>query len=1214
MANLPPTLTIHTQHLPHGAIKLAKLKGATCFYTQNKGTQNLRRMNILGRNLFSEERGINMTRNSECYLELKVAAASQSSAYQTGPDLYTSTVEELENASTYLFRTETGGQVKVIVGRSNMKYVVYVEVSSLPQWSNEDMLVLNWGMFRSNSSSLLPMNPLISAPGTVSNTTQTPFMQESLGRKTNFCVPVGISSGYPAPLGISFSNDGSVNFAFFSRNTESIVLCLYDEMTDKPSSEIDLDPYVNRTGDVWHVSMGGVGPYKSYGYRCKADLLKDEGDRSQASHVLLDPYAKILKSSFPDHPGSVSLVNCLGGLCREPSFDWSGDTRLCLPMENLVVYRLNVAQFTEDKSSQLPTGVAGTFSGLTEKLHHFKALGVNAIMLEPIFPFDEQKGPYFPYNFFSPTNLYGPSRDSVSAINSMKEMVKNLHANNIEVLLEVVFTLTAEDGDSAPQPIGLHGIHKSSFYVVDDTVESRAKSSLNCNDPIIQRMVLDSLRHWVTEFHIDGFCFMNASALLRGLNGEHLSRPPLIEAIAFDPLLSKTKIIADCWDPCNVALEKIRFPHWKRWAEMNTKFCHDVRSFLRGEGLLSDLATRLCGSGDIFLDGRGPAFSFNFITRNFGLPLVDLVSFSAGELSSQLSWNCGVEGPTNKAVVLERRLKQIRNFLFILNISLGVPVLNMGDECGQSSNGSPSYSDRKSFDWDALRTGYGVQMTQYIAFLSSLRMRRSDLFQKRSFMLEESIDWIGSNQAQPRWEDPSSKFLAMMLKADGDAIKSSSESSDKRGDLFIVFNASDNSENVNLPPPSEGMAWVRLIDTALPFPGFFLTDGACVIEKMEGLAAYEIKSHSCALFESKSPNLEEMFGINSPDHPHTKEWLQSNAVFRVSLGNFLFFGSLALIMIGVKDQNDKRHAMHHGGWILKIVVWALLIILMFFLPDVIITIYETLSKFGSGLFLLVQVIILLDFTHTWNDAWVEKDEQKWYIALLAVSVGCYIAAFTFSGVLFIWFNPPGHDCGLNVFFIVMTMILAFGFAIIALHPQVNGSLLPASVISVYCSYVLYSALSSEPRDYVCNGLHNRSKGVSTGNLILGMLTTVLSVLYSACRAGSSTTFLSPPSSPKSGGRKPLLEPTELEEGKKDKETEATPVSYSYMFFHLIFALASMYSGMLLTGWTSSTSTGTELIDVGWTSVWVRICTQWVTAGLYVWSLVAPLLFPDREFF
>ncbi|KAF7837226.1 putative serine incorporator [Senna tora] len=368
---------------------------------------------------------------------------------------------------------------------------------------------------------------------------------------------------------------------------------------------------------------------------------------------------------------------------------------------------------------------------------------------------------------------------------------------------------------------------------------------------------------------------------------------------------------------------------------------------------------------------------------------------------------------------------------------------------------------------------------------------------------------------------------------------------------------------------------------------------------------------SWILREVAAPLLEKIPWISNSD-THSKEFYQIQAVLRVSLGNFLFFIILALIMIGVKDQNDRRDSWHHSGWIAKMVIWLLLVVLMFFLPDVVISIYGFVSKFGAGLFLLVQVIILLDFLHSWNDAWVEKDEQKWYVALLAVSIGCYIGAFTVSGILFIWFNPSGHDCGLNVFFLVMSMVIAFAIGIISLHPQVNGSLLPASVISLYCAYLCYTGLSSEPHDYECNGL-NKSKAVNISTLLLGLLTTVLSVLYSALRAGSSTAFLSPPCSPKSAGKKPLLEAEELEEGKgKKEENEARPVSYSYSFFHLIFALASMYSGMLLSGWTSS-SGSSDLIDVGWTSVWVRICTEWVTAALYVWTLVAPLIFPDREF-
>ncbi|KAA8543207.1 hypothetical protein F0562_021298 [Nyssa sinensis] len=776
---------------------------------------------------------------------------------------HTSVVQTEERPPTYLFRTEIGGQVKVFVRKEKNKYEVYVEFSSLqPLSSKEDKLVMNWGLFRSDSSQFMPLDFQSSASDARSRTIETPFVRKSSGklaielnfeaslapfylsfqlkspldgdskssvtrshRNTNFCVPVGFGSGYPAPLGLSFLADGSVNLALFSRSAENVVLCLYDNTTaDKPSLEIDLDPYVNRSGDIWHVSMDSALPFVRYGYRCKGHV-QGQDDKLYEEHVLLDPYAKIIANSIPPaHHGSGLLIRYPGQLCKEPAFDWSGDVRPGLPMEKLVVYRLNVMQFTKDKSSKLANNVAGTFSGVSEKLHHFKDLGVNAILLEPIFPFDEQKGPYFPCHFFSPTNLYGPSGDPVSVINSMKEMVKRLHANGIEVFLEVVFTHTGEGGS-------LREVDNSSYYYANGDAD-----------------------------------LVNASYLLRGFHGEVLSRPPLIEAIAFDPLLSNAKIIADCWDPHDMTLKEIIFPHWKRWAEINAKFCNDVRNFLRGEGRLSNLATRLCGSGDIFLNGRGPAFSFNFIARNFGLPLVDLVSFSNSELASELSWNCGEEGATNKTRVLERRLKQIRNFLFILLVSLGVPVLNMGDECGQSSGGSPAYGDRKPFDWNALRTGFGIQTTQFISFLSSLRMRRSDLLQKRNFLKEENIDWHGSDQFPPKWEDPSSRFLTMTLKADkeesrlssessllsGESSLLSGESSLLSGDLFIAFNAANHSESVILPPPPPEMAWLCLVDTALPFPGFFSEDGEPVLEQMAGFVTYKMKSHSCALFEARS--------------------------------------------------------------------------------------------------------------------------------------------------------------------------------------------------------------------------------------------------------------------------------------------------------------------------------------------------------------------------
>ncbi|KAI5316012.1 hypothetical protein L3X38_045188 [Prunus dulcis] len=882
MATLPLSIAIQACCLNCGITESSKLTATNGFRHRDKAMHGFVKLDAERKLVFREvvqnfNENLPRDHNLKVYAKSQVSVEPMEQRFSTGTE-----TEEIDKVSTYLFRTEIGDVVNVFVRKRNAKYTVNIEVPSSHLSSNDRRLVLRWGMYRADSSCFVPLDFKSSTPNDTTTTLETPLIQTSSGRftlelefeakqipfyfsfiltspadanvsdmeirshrKTNFCVPVGFGRGYPGPLGLTFSNDGSMNFAIFSRNAESVALCLYDNTTaEKPALELDLDPYVNQSGDIWHVSFGSAWSFVSYGYKFKGNLLLTNKNNFDEGHVLLDPYAKVIAKSIPNNHGTG--LKYLGRLCEEPAFDWAGDVRPDLSMEKLVVYRLNVTRFTEHKSSQLPTNIGGSFSGLTEKLEHFKDLGVNAVLLEPIFPFDEQKGPYFPRHFFSPMDCFGPSRGPVSAVNSMKEMVRKFHANGIEVLLEVVFTHTAE-GEA------LQGIDISSYYHVNEVEDLEARNALNCNYPIVQQLVLDSLRYWVTEFHVDGFFFINASSLLQGFNGEYLSRPPLVEAIAFDPLLSKTKIIADCWDPHGMAPKETRFPHWKRWAEVNTKFCNDVRNFLRGEGLLSDLATRLCGNGDIFSDGRGPAFAFNFISRNSGLPLVDLVSFSGVELASELSWNCGEEGPTNKTAVLERRLKQIRNFLFILFVSLGVPVLNMGDECGQSTGGSPAYSDRKAFDWNALETGFATQTTQFIAFLSSFRKRRSDLLQKRNFLKEENIGWYESDQTPPRWEDPSCKFLAMRLKADEDEVNQpGDESSHSWGDLFVAFSAADHSETVVLPPPLEGMGWRRLVDTALPFPGFFSTDGEPVVEQTVGLFAYEMKSHSCALFEARS--------------------------------------------------------------------------------------------------------------------------------------------------------------------------------------------------------------------------------------------------------------------------------------------------------------------------------------------------------------------------
>ncbi|KAK9070104.1 hypothetical protein SSX86_010503 [Deinandra increscens subsp. villosa] len=810
------------------SIKISKLIVADSCKYGRRATQSLGRKDF-GQNLVFGKIAKNIIKGLYHNPRFGVFAASTLPVIQTG-----------EKLSTYLFRTEKGGNVKVIITRlKDGKYGVNVEISSLQLNGNDDEVIMSWGVFRSDSSSLIPLQSSDSgifetpfvissvnkmsvelefdaslAPFYVSFVLKCPLNGEKIEikshRKTNFCFPVGIKSGHPAPLGLSFSADGSINFALFSRTARSVILCLFDDSSsEEPVLEIDLDPYVNRSGDIWHASVDKIMNFVSYGYR-----FKNNGQ--QKSSIVLDPYSKVIGE------------NSLGEICKEPIFDWSDDIRPNLPMEQLTVYRLNVANFTRDASSNLPDEMRGTFSAITEKLNHFKDLGVNAILLEPIVPFDKPKGPYHPAHFFSPQNSFGPHGSSISASTSLKEMVKRLHAKGIEVLLEVVVTHTCEESSLAK-------IDKPSYY--------SSNNVLNCAHPVVQQLILDSLKHWVIDYHIDGFCFINSSSMINGFHGEHLSRPPLIEAIAFDPVLSKTKMIADSFDPILSSSKEIHFPHWKRWAEMNARFCSDVRNYLRGESLVSNLATRLCGSGDMFLNGRGPAFSFNFVARNHGFSLVDLVSFSS---ATEFSWNCGEEGATKKKTVLETRLKQTRNFLFILYVSLGVPVLNMGDECGQSSGGNILVKDRNPFNWNSLQTGFADQTIRFISFLSLLKIKRSDLLQRREFLKVENIDWYGLDLSPPNWEDPTAKFLAMRLKVDQD------DENQLAGDIFAAFNGGDEPVSAILPPPPLGMVWVRLVDTGLSYPGFFSMKGDPVVEKNLVSLSYKMTTHSCVLLEARS--------------------------------------------------------------------------------------------------------------------------------------------------------------------------------------------------------------------------------------------------------------------------------------------------------------------------------------------------------------------------
>lgn len=363
-------------------------------------------------------------------------------------------------------------------------------------------------------------------------------------------------------------------------------------------------------------------------------------------------------------------------------------------------------------------------------------------------------------------------------------------------------------------------------------------------------------------------------------------------------------------------------------------------------------------------------------------------------------------------------------------------------------------------------------------------------------------------------------------------------------------------------------------------------------------------------------------------------WFGQQAVYRISLGNFVLFGSLAVVMLDVRYKSDKRDAgLHHGHWLLKAGLWLACNVLPFFLPVGVVGAYSWLARFGSPLFLLIQMVILLDVTQNWNDSWVEAGEEDpfYFKALLGVTLGAYAGCITIAGLLYHFFAPSGADCSLNISLITLSLILCIILSVITMHPRVErGSLFPAACISLYTMYLAYSALQSEPRDYECNALGQRLSAASATTLATGVALTLCSVVYSAFRAGSNTRTFST-----GGFEEPLI--ASHAAAAVDEGTSAgldgvapgaaamerggggaaaaveEPVTYNYTQFYLVFALASMYIAMLMTGWGSQAGEAKYLINVGWTSVWVKVASQWVTVGLYCWTLVAPLLFPDRDF-
>ncbi|XP_024515414.1 isoamylase 2, chloroplastic isoform X1 [Selaginella moellendorffii] len=753
------------------------------------------------------------------------------------------------DGAQYMFHAESGGQVRVSVQENSLKYMVNVEANLPDIFPGESHILLHWGLFRSDSTDWVLLEPN-DAPastkflGGKNEAMQTPMQQLASCVQTlqlelplnmapfyvsfvlckpackdskdmwiksnsgsNFCVPLGLRTGRPDPLGVTLEADGSANFALYSKNAANVTLCLYGPNDVEPAMEIDLESVTHRTGDVWHVQLPSIEGFISYGYRCRGDETWENGNRFHKRRILLDPYAKFVSPFIPGQEELPSPATALGLLpTNVPTFDWEEESSPCIPLEQVVAYRLDVAGFTSHSSCGLDERLRGTFLGLVEKISHFQSLGVNTIIVRPIFSYDRSQGPYYPFSFFSPMEDYGSGSSSLDASISFKKMVKALHKNGIELILDVVYTHTSEKGDEDPETVSFRGIDNQTYYILDKQkriLQSKfgAANVFNCNHPAVHKVVsvdsflyysflvfqvVDSLRYWVEEYHVDGFCFVNARDLTRGPHGEDLSRPLLLEAITFDPVLASTKLIADPYSPLSSVPEPLKFPHWKRWCECNINFQMDMTSFFRGEqGKQGDLATRICGSADMFADERGPSFSLNHITNAYGFStLSDSTSNSKTEPNVEL---------------------QLHNLLVTQFLSRGTPVLNMGDESGLLDDGKAI-----QFDWQKLASA--MHTVNLISSLSLLRSQHESLLQKNKFVSSEMIKWHGATyEEEPLWTDPNSKFLAVTLK-DNDT-----------GDLCIAFNARDDVVELTL---TEEATWLRIIDTTLPYPETIVLNGA----------------------------------------------------------------------------------------------------------------------------------------------------------------------------------------------------------------------------------------------------------------------------------------------------------------------------------------------------------------------------------------------------
>jgi isoamylase len=654
--------------------------------------------------------------------------------------------------------------------------------------------------------------------------------------------------GRPHPLGATPDGDG-VNFSVFSRNASGIDLLLFDEHDDaEPVQIIPLDPARNKTFFFWHVYIEGLRPGTHYAYRVDGPWDPGRGHRFNRNKVLIDPYARGNTNALWDRAAACGPEDNLTRSMRSvvidaANYDWEGDRPLNRPMSELIVYELHVGGFTKSPSSGVKH--PGTFAGVIEKIPYLKALGVTAVELLPVFEFDETEilrvlpdgtelTNYWGYStlgFFAPEAAYCMLPEQGKHLNEFRDMVKALHRAGIAVILDVVFNHSNEGNHLGPT-INFKGFDNSIYYhlVPSDRQYymdySGCGNTINCNHPMVEKLIVECLEFWVREMHVDGFRFDEGSILTRGEDGAPMVHPPVVWHIELSEALLDTKVIAEAWDAAG--LYQIGYFPGERWAEWNGRYRDDIRRFVKGDpGLTGAVASRIAGSADIYQPhGQLPINSINFINCHDGFTLNDLVSYNSkhnwanGEnnndgANDNLSWNCGAEGPTNDPAIEALRERQIRNFAAILLLSQGVPMFVAGDEVRRSQGGNNNAycqdNEISWFDWTLVEVHR--DLLRFFRRMIDFRKRHPILHRPRFFTGAinarglADIAWSGCRLGEPGWGDLGGRSLAFTMGGfDGDP------------DLHVMMNMHWEALPFELPM-ADGCTWHRAVDTALPSPG-----------------------------------------------------------------------------------------------------------------------------------------------------------------------------------------------------------------------------------------------------------------------------------------------------------------------------------------------------------------------------------------------------------